>query len=215
MDYIRVSIKMLFVFALVILVSQIQTHTSIAKANDDLRNAFRNSYNEEQSENYREAITSLMNEYDESSYELNLRIGWLNYKNGTYDESVEFYRKAIELQPFALEPRLGLAYPLAEAEKWDELEANYKSILAIDPNNTIASYNLGYKYYLNLEYTIAKSYFEKVVNLYPFDHYSNLMLGWTHFQMANYREAEEQFRKVLLINPDDESALEGLLLMGK
>lgn len=215
MDYIRASIKLLFLFGLVILVSQIQTHTSIAQSNNDLRNAFRISYTEEQSENYASAISSLMNVYDESSYELNLRIGWLQYKNGSFDNSAEFYRKAIELRPFALEPRLGLAYPLADAEKWEELEANYKSILAIDPNNTIASYNLGYSYYLRQEYNIAKSYFEKVVNLYPFDQYSNLMLGWTHFQMANYREAEELFRKTLLINPDSDSALEGLTLMGK
>lgn len=215
MEFIRASIKTLVIFAVILIASQIRTHTTEAKSKNDLRNAFKISQTEEKVENYTAAIDALMGVYEVQNYELNLRLGWLNYKAEQFDKASNFYRNAVELKPFALEPRLGLSYPLADAEKWEELEANYKSILAIDPNNTYSSYQLGYMYFLRGEYTLAYSYFEKVVNLYPFDHYSVLMLGWTEFQLQKFDEAEKLFNRVLLINPDDESALEGLTLMGR
>jgi tetratricopeptide (TPR) repeat protein len=89
------------------------------------------------------------------------------------------------------------------------------SILSIDPYNSSVNYKLGLIYYYKPDYATAYKYFEKVVNMYPFDYYSSLMFAWTSYQLGKTREAEVLFNKVLLISPDDKSAFEGLSILKK
>jgi tetratricopeptide (TPR) repeat protein len=72
---------------------------------------------------------------------------------------------------------------------------------------------MGMIYYGKQEYAKAEKYFEKVVNLYPFDYDSNIMFAWTNLKLGRYREAQVLFNKVLMLRPDDQSALEGLGLI--
>ena len=76
--------------------------------------------------------------------------------------------------------------------------------------NTTANYKLGSIYYGNENYTDALKYFEKVVNLYPFDYSSLLMYAWTNLKLGKTREAKVLFNKVLMNKPGDESATDGL-----
>jgi TolA-binding protein len=89
----------------------------------------------------------------------------------------------------------------------------YFDILRIDPGNYTANYRLGSIYYGREDYTNAYKYFEKIANMYPFDHDALLMFAWTHFRLGKLREAEVLFNKVLMNKPDDESAAEGLELI--
>ena len=68
--------------------------------------------------------------YDESSYEMNLRLGWLNYNAGLFDESVIFYSRAQKLKPYSEEARFGLILPLAALGKWNDVIKTYDEILA-------------------------------------------------------------------------------------
>jgi tetratricopeptide (TPR) repeat protein len=68
-------------------------------------------------------------------------------------------------------------------------------------------------YYSRKDYPTAQKYFERVVNLYPFDYDGNHMLGWSYLQMGKMREAKILLTKALLNRPDDGSALEGLSLI--
>ena len=63
------------------------------------------------------------------------------------------------------------------------------------------------------DYKQAYIFFEKVVNLYPFDYQSLLMLGWTNYRLGKPREAKILFNKALLYSPGDASAKEGLALV--
>ncbi|HSA04943.1 MAG TPA: tetratricopeptide repeat protein, partial [Tenuifilaceae bacterium] len=67
--------------------------------------------------------------------------------------------------------------------------------------------------YERKDYKQAYTYFEKVVNLYPWDHDSVLMFAWTNYMLGKTREAKILFHKALLYNPDDASAKEGLGLI--
>jgi tetratricopeptide (TPR) repeat protein len=77
----------------------------------DIRDAFQESYIQEATGDFSSAINSLKTVYDEKSYEVNLRLGWLSYEAGLFTESVAYYNKAIELMPYAIEPRFGVVYP--------------------------------------------------------------------------------------------------------
>ena len=172
--------------------------------------AFKRSYSYESEANYTDAAGELNKIYDEASYEINLRLGYLLYKSGSYLESMKYYQKAIDLQPYAIEPRFGYVYPASAAGNWAQVEEQYKKILTVDPMNTTANYWLGMIYYNREEYEPALKCFEKVANLYPFDYDATIMFAWTNFKMQNLREAKLLFQKALLISPGDTSALEGL-----
>jgi tetratricopeptide (TPR) repeat protein len=175
--------------------------------------AFSESYAKEKAGKYSDASSVLKTYYDAGSYEINLRLGWLTYLQGQFTESLGYYNKAIELMPYAIEPRLGVVLPASALGNWDVVINHYNKILSIDPNNTVTLYRLGLIYYDRKNYKQAAQYFEKVVNLYPFDYQSILMLGWTDYRLGKTREAKVLFSKALLYYPEDSSAKEGLSLV--
>jgi tetratricopeptide (TPR) repeat protein len=175
--------------------------------------AFSDSYAREKSGKYNEASMVLKACYDANSYEINLRLGWLTYLQGQFSESIGYYNRAIELMPYAIEPRLGVVLPASSMGNWNLVIEHYNKILSIDPNNTVTLYRLGLISYDNKDYRQAYQYFEKVVNLYPFDYQSVLMLGWTNYKLGKNREAKILFSKALLYYPEDPSAKEGLGLI--
>jgi len=174
---------------------------------------FQDSYLHEASGNLAEAILDLKEIYAENSYEINLRLGWLTNSSGLFTESQSYYNRAITLNPFAVEPRFGIVMPQSAMGNWTAVISQYEKILEIMPNNTIAMHRLGLIYYGQKKYMKAGKYFEKVVNLYPFDYDALLMYAWTNYQLKKYREAKVLFNKALMNTPTGSSAMEGLQLM--
>jgi tetratricopeptide (TPR) repeat protein len=179
----------------------------------ETKDAFQQSYIQEATGEVTAAINSLKSVYDEKSYEINLRLGWLSYQAGSFTESMAFYNKAINLMPYAIEPRFGIVYPGAAMGNWSLVMAQYEKILEISPNNSIAMHRLGLIFYGKGDYETARKYFEKVANLYPFDYDALTMLGWSYFKLNNFREAKVLFQKALLHTPGGTSATEGLDLL--
>ncbi len=185
----------------------------LAQDFEETATAFKDSYAFEQKGDYAQAITVLKGVYQEEDYPINLRLGWLSYLNGSFTESVAYYNKAIQLKPYAVEPRFGLTYPASSMGNWTQVKEQYAKILETDPQNSIANYRMGMISYSYEEYSGALKYFEKVVNLYPFDYDGLIMYAWTNFRLGKLREAEILFKQVLLLSPGDKSALEGLELI--
>ncbi len=179
----------------------------------EIKDAFQQSYIQEATGEVLAAVNSLKKVYDEKSYEINLRLGWLSYQAGNFTESVAYYNRAVNLMPYAIEPRFGIVYPGAAMGNWTMVMDQYAKILEICPNNSIAMHRIGLIYYGREDFETAKKYFEKVVNLYPFDYDALTMLGWSYFKLGNYREAKVLFQKALLHTPGGSSALEGLDLL--
>jgi tetratricopeptide (TPR) repeat protein len=196
----------------ILLITALVYLSGIASGQDftALSKAFKLSYSLENENKFDEAVAELKTVYDAGSYELNLRLGWLSYRAGSYTESMDYYLNAIALKPFAIEARLGFVIPAAATGNYKEVEAQYTSILAVDPMNTKANYWMGVICYNREQLDLAYKYFEKVANLYPFDYDSIIMYAWTNYKLHNLREAKVLFQKALLIRPDDSSALEGL-----
>ncbi len=178
-----------------------------------LINAFKESYTQETNGEYSKAIETIKAVYTESDYEVNLRLGWLHYMAGLFTESQAYYQKAVTLMPYSIEAKLGYVYPASALGNWNQVKNMYDEILKIDPNNSLVNYRLGLIYYGKEDYATALKYFEKVVNLYPFDYDGLLYYAWTNFKLGKQREAKVLFNKVLMLSPDDSSAKEGLSLI--
>ncbi len=198
-----------------ILLATLAVLVSVSNGQDyaKLISAFNDSYAKEKTGKYADAAAVLKVLYDDKSYEINLRLGWLTYLQGQFSESLGYYNKAIDLMPYAIEPRLGIAFPASAIGNWDLVISHYNKILSIDPNNTLTLYRMGVISYERKDYKQAYQYLEKVVNLYPWDHDSILMFAWTNLRLGKTREAKVLFIKALLYYPDDASAKEGLALV--
>lgn len=175
--------------------------------------AFEQSYVLEKNRDFKGAAATLTTVYQADSYEINLRLGWLQYNVGRFDDSKRYYRKALSLMPYSEEARFGLILPLAARGEWQEVATLYQQIITHNPGNTRALYQLGRIHYNKREWAIAAKLFQKVVDLYPFDYDGLLMLAWSNLQLGKTREARVLFNKVLLWSPNDASALEGLKLL--
>lgn len=182
-------------------------------AQDAMQKAFEKSYEQEKSGNYAAAVQSILSVYNPKNYECNIRIGYLKYLAGSYTESVTYYQKAIDIMPYAIEPRMGYVYPAAALNKWDDVVTQYNAILKIDPKNSQVNYRLGVICYNKKKYAQAYSLFEKVVNLYPFDYDGLIMYAWCNYRVGKLAQAKVLFNKVLLLSPGDKSAIEGLALI--
>ncbi|MEY4877232.1 MAG: hypothetical protein RL708_2381 [Bacteroidota bacterium] len=178
-----------------------------------LEEAFSKSYAYETSTNYTEAINALKAVYNPKNYELNLRLGYLNYEAKKYAESVEYYTKSVDLMPFSIEAKLGLALPLSMTNNWKRITELYTDILKIDPQNSTVLYRMGLISFTNKDYNSAYKYYEKLVNMYPFSYDGLLMYAWTNYQLGKFADAKILFNKVLLLSPADKSAKEGLGLI--
>ena len=187
--------------------------TTTLYSQDRLAVPFAKSIEYEYKGDYEKAIASLREVYEEKSYEVNVRLGWLCNLAAQYMESADYYKKASELMPYSIEAKMGYVTASAALGNWELVVAQYKKILEIDPQNTVVNYRLGLIDYNNKRYATAYKYFEKVINLYPFGYDALLMFAWTNFQMGKSREAKVLFQKVLYISPTDKSALEGIGLI--
>jgi len=201
--------KLSVVFLLVIGI----TGTGWAQQFEKQKAAFSQSYEMESSGNIQASINALKAVYEESSYELNLRLGWLCYKSGEFQQSEAYYRKAVSLRPYGIEARFGLILPLSSMGNWTQVISVYDDLLTIDPNNSVANYRYGLLMYNREEYLKAEKLLTKVVNLYPFDYDSLVLLGWIKLRLIKPLEARVLFQKALLFKPSDPSATEGLSLI--
>jgi tetratricopeptide (TPR) repeat protein len=189
------------------------TSLTLNSQNKTLASAFSQSYDYEAIAKYDAAISSINAVYSATSYEINLRLGWLNYLAGKHKESISFYQKAITLMPAATEPKWAIINPFTKLESWNDIEKTYLAILKLDSKNSTANYNLGLIYYYRKDYFSAKKHFDVSLNLSPFGYNNMLMSAWTNYFLGNKSQASVLFNKTLLYSPNDSSALEGLSLI--
>lgn len=203
MEFLRKTITAAAVLFLLSGVSFGQDNTAILKA-------FESSYTYEAYGEYNKAIEGLKKVYDEKSYEMNLRLGWLYYLSGAFTDSHTHYQRAMSIMPASEEAKFGDVYPAAALGKWDVVAGLYQKIIEISPNNTTANYKLGMIYYGQGNYQKASERFDVVINMYPFGYDGLIMAAWTNLKMGKIKEAKILFNKVLMLSPNDASALEGL-----
>ena len=170
--------------------------------------AFASSYAAEAKADYADAIAPIKTVYT-GTYEQNLRLGWLFFLAKNYTSSAAYYQKSVEQRPYAVEPKFGLIKPLNALGQVEKMLGLYEDILKVDPQNTQANYWAGVIHLNRKAYGPAARYFERVVNLYPFDYDSTISLAWTYLNLGKKTEARALYTKALLIRPGEAAALAG------
>lgn len=172
--------------------------------------AFAESYGAESSKDYDKAISALKLLNAETSYETNLRLGWLYYSKKEYVQSVKYYQTAIKLKPKSIEAMLGYVNPEAALQNWNNVFDTYKKILALDPHHSLANYRIGLMYFYRKDYASAQVHLQNVLDLYPFDYDSMLLMAQTKIAAGKLTEGKALYERVLLYNPSDTTAKKAL-----
>ena len=205
MEFLKLKQSLILIAVLLLSAGSLKAQTQ-----GELQKAFASSYTLEYAGKYTDAIQSVKTVYSAKSYEINIRLGWLNYLSGQFTESISYYTKAIDLQPISIEAYLGLCYPASAVGNWEQVIQQYESILKIAPNNYTANLRLGQIYMNRKQYTKAGSHLELLLSQYPFTYDVMINTAWNYFYQEKLREAKVLFQKVLLIYRTDESAILGL-----
>jgi tetratricopeptide (TPR) repeat protein len=196
----------LFAYLIVILTLDISAQTN----NFSVSEAFSKSYANESKKNYQLAINDLMEVYDENSYEINVRLGWLYYYLEAYEISKKYYSLAVNINPNSVEGRLGLVLPTSALANWDLVLEQYLEILKIDDLNSTVNYFTGLIFYNRSEFSNAEKYLEKVYQHYPFNYDTAIVLAITKQKLKKDSDARNLYMKALLFYPGDQTALDGL-----
>lgn len=176
---------------------------------------FETSFNHESRGNYAAALNSVLRilRIDRRNYTAMLRAGWLSYSKGDYKKSIGYYRKAVLLEPEAVEPRLGLMLPLMVSKQWNAAGTIARKILKFDRGNYLANSRLAYIVFSQGRYGEAEKQYQKVIAWYPADIEMKIGLGWTHLRMGNKKKAAGVFRNVLTVRKNNTSAHYGMELI--
>jgi len=172
---------------------------------NDILKAYEKSYFYERIGDYKDAIRVLMPVYKEYplGYTINLRLGWLYYLWGKYENSIFHYRRAVSAIPTSAEAKLGLSLPLMAQERWQDVEVLMYQIIATDYYNYYANLRLCTaldkqgKYYL--EMVIAR----KMLALYPTSVPFLIALGRAYYNLKEYKTALEIFKNALVLDPEN------------
>ena len=191
--------------------------TIINAQKNELLNAFEQSQINEKNHDYSKAAYDLESIYLKymSNYEVNLRLGWLKYSSGDLKESDNYYTKAMELKPLALEAIYGKILPLLGQEKYNSVIKLSEKALTIAPNDSKAEYFIGLANYHKKNYLKSEKYLEKAINKYPFDLDINLILGWTKFALGKKNEAKSLFQVAQRNSPNNERVKMAIELINK
>jgi len=197
------------------LVAIIATPGSAAKVEstgEKIAALFESSFAHEATGNIQSALNDALKilRLSSSHYIANYRVAWLYYLKGRYADSTKFYKKALNIKPDAIEPKLGLLLPLMASRRWSEAETLAVSILKKAPANYLGGSRLAYIYFSQGKYQAALNQYKEVLRNFPSEIEMMLGLGWTYLKIGQKSEAKKMFLRVLSIRRQNLNARAGL-----
>jgi len=179
----------------------------------DFQTKYQESFSLEYQKKYTQAINSLLKIYPkyQYDYELNLRLGWLNYKSGKYEESIKYLLKANNINKNALEPLNMILLPLTALGKIKEVKKYALIVLKKSPADYYANIRLAYAYYKNQNYKQALHQYKILNSFYPSDNNVKLGLAATYLKLKNFLNSRKYYLEILKTSPYHKTAYQGYL----
>ena len=136
---------------------------------DTIQKHYYQSYHYEQLGKYDEAIKVLAPLYKKyaNGYTLNLRLGWLFFQSKKYKDSLAYYQKASIINPYAINPRLGMIRIYLQTEAYKKAESASQELLKIDYYNYYANHYIVKALMAQKKYNVALTIVRKMLSLYP------------------------------------------------
>ncbi len=193
-------------FGSVLIIFCLLTHClCFAYSSEDIYRCFKESYRYEKMGAYNDAIKALLPVYKTNPrfYLVNLRLGWLYYLSGKYRNSIKYYKKAIEINSYSFEAKLGLSLPLLAQKDWIAVERLMRQILTKDPYNYYANLRLAISLRFQNKANQAEKVARQMLRRYPTSVDFLVELGRDLLWQGKKDQAKKIFQKVLLLDPEN------------
>ena len=174
----------------------------------DIAGSYHRSFDYERTQAYQDAIRALAPVYEAypNGYTVNLRMGWLFYLNGNYNNAVAHYEVARSAAPFAIEPKLGQLLPLLAQGRWSEAEAVAYEVVSVDHYNYYGNMRLVLALRMQEKFEPAYQIALKMAGAYPTDLTFLAELALLNDARGNKDEAVRLFTDLLILDPENETA---------
>jgi pentatricopeptide repeat protein len=131
------------------------------------------------------------------------------YENGRYEEALQAYEKALELNPDDSYVWCEKGFTLFSLDRYEEALMVFDKILEPNPDDSDAWYGKGIALYGLGRYEEALQAYEKARELIP-----DLFQNWCDIaaalcKLGRFEEALQYYEKALELNPDDSEAFYG------
>lgn len=178
----------------------------------DIAGSYLRSFEYERAEAYQDAIRALAPVYEAypNGYTVNLRMGWLFYLNGNFNNSAAHYEVARSAAPFALEPKLGQLLPLLAQGRWSEAETVAYEVVSVDHYNYYGNMRLILALRMQEKYEPAYQIALKMATAYPTDLTFLAELALLTDARGDKEEAVRLFTDLLILDPENATAREYL-----
>jgi len=144
------------------------------------------------------------------SHRAHNNLGFVYSKQGRFEEAVDAYRTALEINPYYLNARTNLGLTYGALRRWDEAIAAYEKALEINPRDD-AIYNLlGIAYAEKGLLSRAMGAFQKALEINPRSVKAQNNLGNIYLAQRRYEAAVQAYEAALRIDPAFQPAQENL-----
>ncbi len=184
------------------------TTVSFGLTEEKIKEAYSKSFQYEKIGRYKDAIKALSAVYNEypDGYTINLRLGWLYYLSKKYANSIFHYEKAIKINPYSIEAKLGYTLPLLAQERFSDVEKVCYQILYTDYYNYYGNLRLSYVLRMQKKYDLAEKVSKKMLYIYPTDINFLTELGIIEYLKGSKKEAIKIFKNILILDPENSTA---------
>ena len=171
---------------------------------EDIKSQYFKSYDYEQMQKYGEAIKVLSPLYKKypKGYTLNLRFGWLFYLDKKYNDSIKYYKNASLINPYALDPRLGLIRVYLDTYSFKKAELVSYELLKIDYYNYYANLYVIKALIAQQKYDIATEIINKMLALYPTEIVYLEQLAIV-YKLTNNKYLQKLYEDILILDPNN------------
>lgn len=130
-----------------------------------------------------------------------MRRGWLSYLQKRYNESVDFYGRAISKNPKSLEARNGITLPLLAQQRWREAASHARQVIAESAWDYIAHQRLMVAEEGQRDWKTLAEHAARVAERYPADATALVYLARAHAWREETNAAKRAYGRVLIRVP--------------
>jgi tetratricopeptide (TPR) repeat protein len=166
------------------------------------------AWGQDETEELTAQIAALADEIERNpdDIELQIDIGNLYYESHMYDQAMESYLVAVDMDSTHAGARLNLGSLYADLGRFDKAIEELKVAHGLDPESAMILSNLGSAYYAAQKFPEAVDSFRRAIALDPESVEGHFNLGVAFADAQIFDEAIREWRIVIELSPDSDAA---------
>ena len=120
---------------------------------------------------------------------------------GRYQQAIEEFKTALDLDPFNADAYRELATTYDNANQFDEAEKTYRRAIDLRPSSWLSYKDLGVFYVNHNRYRDAEQPYRKVIDLTPDNDWGYRNMGTLYYLEGRNDDAEQMLKKATAIKP--------------